>query len=300
MPASVTPTLGPPRLTGSAHPPHPRPGAAAPPPIALVALDLDGTLLRTDKRLTAHTARTIAAVMRRGVRVVLASARPPRSVREVYQHLHLDTLQINYNGALIYDPVRRRNVFHLPLTAALVKRIIGFARKMEPALAVSVEVLDKWYTDRVDDDLATETARHFNPDFIGPIDAIVRTPITKLMLLGRPKLLDPVRQAVARKFAGQIAIAVSDAHLVQIMHPKADKGVALARIAAGYKIEPRHIMAMGDAPNDLGMLAYAGLAVTVANAWPAVRAQAQFIVPSNDQDGVAHALQKFVLDGRGD
>jgi Cof subfamily protein (haloacid dehalogenase superfamily) len=265
-------------------------------PIALVALDLDGTLLRTDKQLTAHTARTIAAVLRRGVRVVLASARPPRSVREVYRHLHLDTPQINYNGALIYDPHRRRNLLHLPITAALTKQIIHFARKLEPGLVVSVEILDKWYTDRVDEALPTETSRRFNPDFIGPLDAIVRTPVTKLILLGRPEILDPVRRAVARKFAGQIAIAVSDPHLIQVMNPQADKGRALAHIAEQYQIVPAQVMAIGDAPNDLGMLAYAGLAVTVENAWPAVRAKADFIVPSNNHDGVAHALRRFILD----
>src|SRR5687767_5101888 len=84
-------------------------------PIELVALDLDGTLLTTEKRITRLAINTVSEVRRRGVRVVLASARPPRSMRDAYNYLGLDTLQISYNGALIQDPVLGRNIHHQPL-----------------------------------------------------------------------------------------------------------------------------------------------------------------------------------------
>jgi 5-amino-6-(5-phospho-D-ribitylamino)uracil phosphatase len=263
--------------------------------IELVAIDIDGTLLRSDKKLTRRSATAIAAACRMGVKVVLASARPPRSVREIYQCLKLDTLQINYNGALIHDPRRRRNIFHLPLSADLAKRVVRHARRAEPDIVISIEILDKWYTDHVDETLPTETSKAFTPDFIGPLDAIVRTPVTKIMLLGLPGALARARKAVLKKFAGQIALAVSDPHLIQIIHPHADKGAALAQVAQKYGVPAERIMAIGDAPNDVGMLEYAGLGVAVANAWDAVRAAADVMVPSNNDDGVAEALRRYVL-----
>src|SRR3954466_13376346 len=85
---------------------------AVPPPIGLVAVDLDGTLLTDQKQVSKRTMRALAALPARGVKVVIASARPPRSVRHVYELLKLDTWQINYNGALIWDHPNLQVVHH--------------------------------------------------------------------------------------------------------------------------------------------------------------------------------------------
>ena len=89
-------------------------------PIRLVAIDLDGTLLDRDKRVSEQTVRALKCLPAAGVKVVIASARPPRSVRHIYHQLALDTWQINYNGALIWDEPTRRRIFHRPMDGALV------------------------------------------------------------------------------------------------------------------------------------------------------------------------------------
>ena len=91
---------------------------------------------------------------------------------------------INYNGALIWDEKRRKAVEHVPLEAAVAKKVIAWARGLYPEMLVSVEIMDKWYTDHYADlpEYMTETAKQFTPDFIGPLDAFLRVPITKLML----------------------------------------------------------------------------------------------------------------------
>ena len=261
-----------------------------------MALDLDGTLLRSDKRISTRSVSAIAQVMQRGVRVVLASARPPRSVREIYNLLRLDTLQINYNGALIHDASLARHWFHQPLAAKLAMRVARFARRVDPQVVVSAEILDRWFTDRVDGSLLTESSRMHHPDFIGPLESFLHVPVTKLMLLAPPHRLERVRQAVRRKFAGRIAILISDGHLLQIVDAGVDKSHALARLAGHYGISAKQVMAIGDAPNDLGMLRWAGLGVAVQNAWPAVREAADVLTLANDHEGVALALQRYVLD----
>ena len=265
-------------------------------PIKLVAIDLDGTLLRSDKHLSDTNIQAIADVTHRGVHVVLASARPPRGVREIYQRLTLDTLQVNYNGALIHDMPRSEHVFHQPMSIELATQIIHFARGMDPGIIVNIEVLDQWYTDRVDDSLPTETSKLFPPDHVGPFDSFLHQPVTKLMLAAQPKQLEPVHQAVREKYADQIMIAISDDYLIQLAHKRVDKASALQIVAEHYNVPQNNVMAIGDAPNDLGMVRWAGLGVAMANGWDRLQQAAEVVAPCNDDDGVAHILKQYILD----
>ncbi len=271
------------------------PDAAAAPPIGLVAIDLDGTLLTCDKKLSLRCVRAIDRAQRQGVAVVIASARPPRAVREIYRLLGLDTVQINYNGALIHDAPRKRHIFHRPLPVPLARHVTELARRMDGSIAVSLEILDRWYTDHIVEGLETETSRSFDPDSIAPLHAYLNRPITKLMLLAPPERLAPVRECIGQRFEGQIGLAFTDPHLIQVHHPGACKARALERVARMYGVDRANVMAIGDAPNDESMLRWAGWGVAVANAWPQARNAAKAIVPSNDEDGVAFAIERYVL-----
>ncbi len=262
----------------------------------LVAVDLDGTLLDDSRRLSCGTEQTIRNVRNRGVRVVIASARPPRTVRDIYTALELDTLQINYNGALIHDPLTGRRIHYQPLDGELAMTIAADARKHAADIVVSVEILDKWYTDRFEPRFATETSRLFRPDVIAPLPTFLNQPITKLMLLGVPDVIAILYDKLTRRYAEVTRQVMCDDHLIQIMHPSVNKGDALGRVAAYYGITPERIMAIGDAPNDIDMFDHAGLSIAVGNAWPAVKADADVIVPPNNNDGVAAALQRYILD----
>ena len=265
--------------------------------IRLVAVDLDGTLLNDSKQVTDQTAGALACLPERDVKIVIASARPPRSVRHIYQQLKLDTVTINYNGALIWDEHNKKVIEHVPLDAAVAKKVIAWGRKKYPDLLVSVEILDKWYTDHFEDvpEYLTETAKQFSPDFVGPLDAFMRVPITKLMLLGNPVMIEELERGILNKFGDTVAQTRSDAHMLQLMSPKTSKAGALAKIAAKLGIPPAEVMAIGDAPNDVHMLQWAGLAVVPENGWDSAKKVADAVVPSNDHDGVAVALKRFVL-----
>ncbi|MCC6683062.1 MAG: HAD family phosphatase [Phycisphaeraceae bacterium] len=262
---------------------------------ALVAVDLDGTLLRSNKSLSRRAADAISQATEHGVQVVLASARPPRGVHAIYRRLGLKTFQVNYNGALIHDPHRGRHVFHQPLNADLARRIARLARRIDAECLVSLEILDKWYTDRVDHELTVETSKFSDPDFIGPLEAFFTVPVTKLMLLAPPPKIEKLRVQVKRRFGSQVAVLLSDAHVIQIVHRQVDKAVAVKWIADADDIPASRVLAIGDAPNDVGMLRWAGLGVAVANAWPAAMKAADVTVSSNDDDGVAEAIEKYVL-----
>src|SRR4051812_11407435 len=92
--------------------------------IRLLAVDLDGTLLSSDKKISGRTLTALQSLREKDVKVVLATARPPRSVRHIYEAIGLDTYTINYNGALIWDEPKKRAAFHLPMAGEMVLDMI--------------------------------------------------------------------------------------------------------------------------------------------------------------------------------
>lgn len=263
--------------------------------IKLVAIDLDGTLLDRSKKVSDRAAAALKSLPAAGVKVVIASARPPRSVRQIYQELGLDTWQINYNGALIWDEPNQQPVFHRPMHPRLVRMMIERCRDMFEEVLVSCEVLDKWFTDRDEHTYTTETGKLFKPDVICPVAEICAQPITKLMLLGDPRIISRLESLLLEEFGGKVTLLHTDNDLLQIMDNRVSKAVALQKIAAHYGVKPAEVMAIGDAPNDVGMLQYAGVAIAMANAQDVVKEVADWIAPSNDEHGVHVALQKYGL-----
>jgi Cof subfamily protein (haloacid dehalogenase superfamily) len=265
------------------------------PHIKLVAVDLDGTLLNDSKKVSDETARALASLPDQGVKLVIASARPPRSVRHIYHDLHLDTLQINYNGALIWDEPNRRPFLHRPMRGELARRIVDYARDLFDECLVTCEVLDKWYTDRDDQTYTTETGKLFKPDVVGPLDVCCGQDVTKLMLLGDPRMISRLENDVANAFADHVSVVRTDDELIQIMNRTVSKARALEHVAAHYGVPIDQTMAIGDAPNDVGMLQLAGVSVAMDNAHPLVKDVADWVAPSNNDHGVRAALARYGL-----
>jgi Cof subfamily protein (haloacid dehalogenase superfamily) len=264
--------------------------------IKLIAIDLDGTLLTSAKKISDQTLNALRC-RPPNVRVVIASARPPRSVKAIYQQLGLDTWQINYNGALIWDEPRNRPVFHRPLAPELALSIIQTARNLFDEVLVSCEIMDRWHTDRLDNSFTTETGRMFKPDVVASCEQICQQPVTKLMFLGNPKILLQLEPVLLKQYGPKVTIVQTDRDLLQIMDNRVSKAVALKKVADHYRVPRKHILAIGDAPNDVGMLKYAGVAVAMDNAHPVVKKVAHWIAPSNDDHGVHAALVRYGLCG---
>jgi len=265
--------------------------------IRLVAIDLDGTLLNSAKEITATTATIIRAAREvAAVRVVLATARPPRTVLPFYSLLDLDTPMINYNGALVHEPHTGRIILHRPMEAKLARTIALMARKMFPKVLVSAEVLDKWYTDRVEDTWRSETPTHSQPDMVAPISKWLNQPITKLLLLGRKKWLTDIHKAIQNHMPAQTATARSEDCMLQIMHPSVGKGAALKTVASEMNLVSEQVMAIGDNANDAGMLQWARIGVAMGNGSPHALRAADYVTYANDADGAAKAIAKLIVD----
>jgi Cof subfamily protein (haloacid dehalogenase superfamily) len=266
--------------------------------IHLVAIDLDGTLLNSAKQVTDVTAAILRDARKtHGLRVVLASARPPRSTLPFYRQLDLDTPMINYNGALVYDPPSQMVLLHRPLSLEVARALVASARRHDPAVLVSAEILDRWFTDRVDAAYQTETARHHDPDVVGPLDSWLDRPVTKLLLLGEPKGLKKIIAAFRNEFTHQISMVQTEGFLLQVMHATVSKEQALRVVAAEMGLDRREVMAIGDNANDVGMLQWAGIGVAMSNAAPDALRAADYVAQHNDADGAAKAIHEIIVKG---
>jgi hypothetical protein len=265
-------------------------------PIDLVAIDLDGTLLRSDRSVGLRSAEAITKVTDLGVKVVVSTGRSPRGAKHVYQALGLNTLMVAHNGALVVDPDKRWAIVqHLTLAGQVAYRAMRVARRVMPRLAVGVELLNRCFTDKVGSRLEREPTLVYRPRVTQHLESVLNQPITKLLFVGEPHVLGGVQMALVDQLPGELSFALSHPHLLQVVAPHANKAVGLECVCHYYNVPRHRTMAIGDAPNDLPMINWAGLGIAVQNGWEDVRTAAAFVVASNNDEGVAEAIYRYVL-----
>jgi hypothetical protein len=265
--------------------------------IHLVAIDLDGTLLTSAKQISEVSAAILRQVRVDGVHVVLATARPPRSVKPFYDLLDLDTPMINYNGALVYDPPGGRVLLHRPVQPKVAVSAVNIARRVYPEVVVHGEVMDRWCTDRDQAAYQTETGKLFRPDLVAPLSEWLPDGVTKLLLLGQGDRLLDAAQAILRKHRYDITIMQTEDHLLQIMHKTVSKVQALRVVCGELGVTQDQVLAIGDNANDVGMLQWAGIGVAMGNAVPEAKAAANVVTEDHDSDGVAQVIHRILIQG---
>ena len=263
--------------------------------IRLIATDLDGTLLRSDLTISARTQEALRAAREAGVRIVLVSARGPTGVARVADLIGGEGFAICSNGALVLDLASRTVIRHRMLAGDVAAQIVRGLRARLPNVCFATE---------------TEAAFGLEPAFMGawtdwepPQDAryadameLVAAPMTKLIARDATCSTDDLA-AVAREVAGDsAAVAISGKWVVEISAAGVNKAAALRELAAGYGIEPADVVAFGDYPNDLPMLEWAGHSIATANAHPEVLAAVDEVTESNDDDGVALAIERLTAE----
>jgi len=253
----------------------------------LVATDLDGTLVRSDGTISARTREVIAEVEAAGVPVVFVTGRPLRWAEEVFEHVGDHGLAIVSNGALVWDVAADRPRLRREIDAPTVLRVCAELRSAVPGSAFAVETLDG---------IGLEPEfmeRHPVPDGAhrAPLAELVTGPVVKL--LARHEELDPQAywDAAEEAIGDDVTITWSSTStLLEISAFGVTKATTLALLADELGVPAEDVLAFGDMPNDLPMLAWAGSPYAMANAHQSVLAAVDRVAPSNDEDGVAQVL----------
>ncbi len=263
--------------------------------IKLIACDVDGTLLGRDLVLSVATRDAVGEASRRGVKFCIATGRMYRSALPFARALGLSTPMIAYNGALMKDTATGEVYSENPLDLGLAREIMGLCRD------------NSWYMQKyVDDNLYVKEINDFARAYSAQTGVEVLEEGSsffdltvapyKMLLIAAPIDAAVIREELAMYFGDRLSITSSNPRFVELVQPGVNKGRALAELVRKFSLEREEVMAIGDAHNDLEMIAYAGTGVAMGNAPPDVQATADFVSASTEEDGVALALRKFVLD----
>jgi Cof subfamily protein (haloacid dehalogenase superfamily) len=261
----------------------------------LAAIDLDGTLLRTDRTISERSRAAIAAASVAGIEVVVVTARSPRSVGEIAADAGIRGIAICANGAILFDLDARAIVAHEPLAPDVARRIARGLRERVPGVAFGWE-LELRFGSEPAYEAWRDPARWPRPEGSFPPCEVTSwgKPMTKL-LVRLPDADVGEILAVARELGGDDTVAtLAGREYVEVMRRGVAKEAALARLAAERGIAATEVVAFGDHLTDVGMLAWAGRGVAVANAEPEVLTAADEVTASNDEDGVALVLERLV------
>ena len=265
------------------------PPKPATPPIDLIALDLDGTLLAPDETISARNRAAIKDALTAGIRVVLVTGRGVDVPIRVSKELGLNLPVICCHGALTKDFGANRTLESIPVPLLYAKQMVEFAEREGLAIAVYVE--EAFYR--------LQGSEIFMDDMRGPgwyeapsLSEILTQAPTFIRFMGE----ESVRR-MQREF-GDLPLSFryetwQDFVECAVLNRDASKKNALAKLCADFGIASERVLAIGDSRNDIPMLRWAGIGVAMGNALPEVREAVRYVTARNDQDGVARAIERF-------
>lgn len=263
--------------------------------IRLIALDLDDTLLRPDLTISPACYSLLREAVTRGIKVTLASGRMYQSAHSYAEKLGLNGIPlITYNGALVRFAGYGETIFHCPLKIEPARELILSLR--ETGLHINVYINDELFLEDLDEEGKNYAERYrvkFN--LVKDLTTALVSGPTKILASGPPEEVSKVQKEMARKYRGRIFFTRSRPRFLECLAPGVNKGLALAKVAGFFGFAAHEVMAVGDAPNDLEMLEWAGIGIAMGNSPPEIQKAADWTAPPNHQDGVAAALRRYVF-----
>lgn len=265
--------------------------------IRLVALDIDDTLMDSRRNIPEANLETVQRIREKGVEVVLVTGRMHCRALPYAQMLKLDPEQIliSYNGALLRR-INGEDIAHIPLEHGVALELIAYFASRGCTLNVYHD--DRLYVQALDANV--EYYMRMTGAEAHPVGDLYRfaaegkiTP-SKLLVIGREDEIAAEIAVVRDRFGSAVQVAQSKKRYIEITHPEATKGKALAYLAGRLGYSREEVMAVGDGGNDLEMIQWAGIGVAMGNAPDYVQAAADFVTKTNDEAGVAYALNRFI------
>jgi Cof subfamily protein (haloacid dehalogenase superfamily) len=258
----------------------------------LIATDLDGTLLRADKTISARTTAALERAAAADLPVVLVTGRPIRWLRMVYEQLATPLPAVCANGAVVYDPLRDQVLRADPLAPEVLEEIARRLADEVPEAVLAVEVMDgRAMLHHIDYPVRWDSGH----GGVRPVDAVaelLREPAVKLLVRAGERDPDEVSALLGTALTGLAAATHSSCSgLVEVSAAGVTKAAGLAWYCDRLGVPAAAVTAFGDMPNDVPMRAWAGRAVAMGNAHPTVKEIADEVVASNDDDGVAAYLE---------
>lgn len=262
-----------------------------------VAVDLDGTLFDSNTCLSTRNREALERCIKEGVPVIIATSRPARAVsRFLGEELINACSRIYQNGAIAIGAMPLAGEFKETLATELVRGIIDFILEMESEMRITVEM--EGYEFGTNSPREPDDLWEFNsatPDMQLTLEAALRGIPTKIAAGGLSRNISHVAEALSEKFIDDISVVPADENtFLNITSKQATKPDALRKLLKSQRLSLENTVAFGDDLPDAGLLEACGISIAMANAVPEVKSVARYHTTSNDDDGVAIALEKML------
>ncbi|OJG98955.1 cof-like hydrolase [Enterococcus termitis] len=277
--------------------------------IKAIVLDIDGTLLNDDKKVSKQTKEALITAQKQGIKVVLASGRPTPGMLKYVDELQLDRYNgmiVSYNGAHVVDVSEQKELFSQPLAIETSKAILEHLKNFDvkPMIAKDEYMyVNNVYDGMLDLEGASEPFNIIEYESRGgnfqlcekeDLANFVDFPLHKILVAAQPEYLKNNAEKILAPFKHIVSGVFSAPMYFEFTDQGIDKAHALEQTLKPLGIHPEHIVSFGDGHNDLSLINYAGIGVAMGNAVDELKAAATKITHSNNEDGIAKALAEIL------
>lgn len=261
-------------------------------PIQLIALDLDGTLVRPDQTCSERNTAAIHAAQQRGIRVIIATGKTAYAARLPREEVGLPHYGVYVQGLDVVG-VNGEKLSHAQLAHEFALEMQNLALQM--GLDIIYYATDGFLYSPVLSERALRLNKYGEPP-LRELPSLQAIQVYKLLLVGEAEDIQQMRPIVETQVAGRATIVQALDDMLEILPSGISKGDGLAILLAHLGIDWQNVMAVGDGENDREMLERAGFGVAMGNAHPVAAATARYHTASNAEDGVAQAIERFALE----
>ncbi len=269
--------------------------------IRLFATDLDGTLLRSDGTVSERTRAALRAATDAGLLVAFVTGRPPRWLDEVIETTGHLGVAVGANGAVLYDMANESILQAHYLEPDALANLTATLREAFPEVQFAAEYGDRFAAepgyvhDWAVNPRTDRRGRPMPPPHVGPLSEVISRPAVKLLAKDRAADADEFLTHAESLLGTSATLTHSSSFgLLEIAAFGVTKASGLAELASGHGIAAEEVVAIGDMPNDVPMLRWAGRSYAVANAHPSALEAADEVVTSNDDDAVAALIESLL------
>ncbi|ETP72846.1 HAD-superfamily hydrolase, subfamily IIB [Lachnospiraceae bacterium JC7] len=266
----------------------------------MIALDLDGTLTNSQKTVSERNKEALKKAADMGVHVVLASGRPLVGIRPVAEMVGLSEIggyMLAYNGAHIVDGVTGETIMETMIPEEYYQDIVKYGSMFEDVTILTYNhegavTLDDTNYYAVLEAKINRVKLQKVSDLCEALDG----PVCKFLCVGEHDHLREIEKLLKEKYGDKLNVFFSETYFLEIVPPGIEKAASLRQLMKKFGIDRSELIACGDGMNDITMIDYAGLGVAMENAQDALRSRADYITDTNDNDGVAEVIEKFILE----
>lgn len=272
----------------------------SPSDIQLLVVDIDGTIAGESNEVNPAVKNAIQAAQARGVQVAIATGRMFRSALRFHQAIGATLPLMAYQGALIKNAETDKVYRHWPVSKSYASQLLDYFEQPELTdyLSIHFYIDDRLYVRAITPETELYALRSgIEPIAVGDLRQTLGTEPTKILALSHnTDTIDQLLSALRQRYTpAELYFTKSVATFFEAANPLVNKGTAVQYLTEQLNLTPSQVMTIGDNFNDVEMLAYAGVGVAMGNAPLEVQAIADWVAPSVEADGVAAAIEKFIL-----